>query len=155
MAAIFSPLNLSARRRACSRPSSDNSTSVTPANRSSALRTVAPCLTMKTRVAGVAIRPISHDANFFKRQSSFRAKPGIPKGDLGSARHDEVMFGATYWDVEKAPRSIIHLDMDCFYAAIEVRDRPSLRGKPVAVGGARDRRGVLTTCNYEARKFGV
>jgi len=53
------------------------------------------------------------------------------------------------------PRAIIHLDMDCFYAAIEVRDRPALRGKPVGVGGARDRRGVLTTCNYEARKFGV
>jgi len=52
-------------------------------------------------------------------------------------------------------RAIIHLDMDCFYAAIEVRDRPALRGKPVAVGGARERRGVLTTCNYEARKFGV
>ena len=52
-------------------------------------------------------------------------------------------------------RAIIHLDMDCFYAAIEVRDRASLRGKPVGVGGARDRRGVLTTCNYEARKFGV
>jgi DNA polymerase-4 len=52
-------------------------------------------------------------------------------------------------------RAIIHLDMDCFYAAIEVRDRPELRGKPVGVGGARDRRGVLTTCNYEARKFGV
>jgi DNA polymerase IV len=45
--------------------------------------------------------------------------------------------------------------MDCFYAAIEVRDKPSLAGKPVAVGGARDRRGVLTTCNYEARKYGV
>ncbi len=56
---------------------------------------------------------------------------------------------------ESKPRAIIHLDMDCFYAAIEVRDRPSLRGKPVGVGGARDRRGVLTTCNYEARKFGV
>ncbi len=56
---------------------------------------------------------------------------------------------------EQKPRAIIHLDMDCFYAAIEVRDRPSLRGKPVGVGGARDRRGVLTTCNYEARKFGV
>jgi len=56
---------------------------------------------------------------------------------------------------EQARRAIIHLDMDCFYAAIEVRDRPSLRGKPVGVGGARDRRGVLTTCNYEARKFGV
>jgi DNA polymerase-4 len=56
---------------------------------------------------------------------------------------------------EAKSRAIIHLDMDCFYAAIEVRDRPSLRGKPVGVGGARDRRGVLTTCNYEARKFGV
>src|SRR5437588_5999053 len=56
---------------------------------------------------------------------------------------------------EHARHAIIHLDMDCFYAAIEVRDRPSLRGKPVGVGGARDRRGVLTTCNYEARKFGV
>ena len=45
--------------------------------------------------------------------------------------------------------------MDYFYAAIEIRDQPSLRGKPVGVGGARDRRGVLTTCNYEARQFGV
>lgn len=56
---------------------------------------------------------------------------------------------------QAAPRAIIHLDMDCFYAAIEVRDHPALRGKPVGVGGARDRRGVLTTCNYEARAFGV
>ena len=71
------------------------------------------------------------------------------------AQHGKAMFGVTYWHVEKAPRIIVHLDMDCFYAAIEVRDRPSLRGKPVAVGGARDRRGVLTTCNYEAREFGV
>ena len=53
------------------------------------------------------------------------------------------------------PRKIIHLDMDCFYAAIEQRDNPDLRGKPVGVGGARDRRGVLTTCSYEARPFGV
>ncbi|MCB1235512.1 MAG: DNA polymerase IV, partial [Verrucomicrobiae bacterium] len=42
--------------------------------------------------------------------------------------------------------------MDCFYAAIELRERPELRGQPVAVGGRR--RGVLTTCNYEARKYG-
>ena len=49
-------------------------------------------------------------------------------------------------------RSILHIDMDCFYAAIEVRDHPGLRGKPVAVGGRE--RGVLTTANYEARNFG-
>ncbi len=52
-------------------------------------------------------------------------------------------------------RKIIHLDMDCFYAAIEMRDRPELRDVPLGVGGSRSRRGVLTTCNYEARKFGV
>lgn len=50
-------------------------------------------------------------------------------------------------------RKIIHIDMDCFYAAIEERDDPGLRGKPVGVGGS-SRRGVLTTANYEARKFG-
>ncbi len=50
-------------------------------------------------------------------------------------------------------RKIIHIDMDCFYAAIEVRENPQLAGKPVAVGG-QSHRGVLTTCNYEARQFG-
>jgi len=49
---------------------------------------------------------------------------------------------------------IIHLDMDCFYAAVEMRERPELAGQPIAVGGG-SRRGVVTTCNYEARKFGV
>lgn len=49
---------------------------------------------------------------------------------------------------------IVHIDMDCFYAAIEIREHPELSGKPVAVGGRPGGRGVLTTCNYEARKFG-
>ncbi|MDG1580199.1 DNA polymerase IV [Pseudomonas sp. GOM6] len=52
-------------------------------------------------------------------------------------------------------RKIIHIDCDCFYAAIEMRDDPRLAGKPLAVGGAADRRGVIATCNYEARAWGV
>ncbi|MDF1677278.1 MAG: DNA polymerase IV [Legionellaceae bacterium] len=52
-------------------------------------------------------------------------------------------------------RKIIHIDMDCFYAAIEMRDYPSLKHKPIAVGGAPNRRGVISTCNYRARQFGV
>jgi DNA polymerase-4 len=52
-------------------------------------------------------------------------------------------------------RKIIHCDCDCFYAAVEMRDDPSLHGKPLAVGGRADRRGVVATCNYEARRYGV
>ncbi|TVS16544.1 MAG: DNA polymerase IV [Gammaproteobacteria bacterium] len=52
-------------------------------------------------------------------------------------------------------RKIIHCDCDCFYAAVEVRDRPDLAGRPVAVGGTPERRGVIATCNYEARRYGV
>ncbi|MFT4885955.1 MAG: DNA polymerase-4 [Pseudohongiellaceae bacterium] len=52
-------------------------------------------------------------------------------------------------------RKIIHCDCDCFYASIEMRDNPELIGKPIAVGGSPERRGVVATCNYEARKFGI
>ncbi len=52
-------------------------------------------------------------------------------------------------------RKIIHVDCDCFYAAIEMRDDPRLANRPIAVGGSADRRGVIATCNYEARAYGV
>lgn len=52
-------------------------------------------------------------------------------------------------------KKIIHVDMDCFYAAVEMRDNPSYRNRPIAVGGHEKQRGVLSTCNYEARKFGI
>jgi len=52
-------------------------------------------------------------------------------------------------------RKIIHCDCDCFYASIEMRDDPGLRGLPLAVGGQPETRGVVATCNYEARKYGI
>jgi DNA polymerase-4/DNA polymerase IV (DinB-like DNA polymerase) len=52
-------------------------------------------------------------------------------------------------------KTIVHIDMDAFFAAVEVRDNPELRGKPLIIGSLPGERGVVSTCSYEARKFGV
>ncbi|STO58210.1 DNA polymerase IV [Grimontia hollisae] len=57
--------------------------------------------------------------------------------------------------VNEFMKKIIHIDMDCFFAAVEMRDSPALRHIPFAVGGSEKRRGVISTCNYIAREFGV
>src|SRR5258707_7426296 len=54
-----------------------------------------------------------------------------------------------------AVRRVMHGDLDCFFAAVEELDDPTLAGRPVVVGGDTDRRGVVSTANYHARRFGI
>ncbi len=67
--------------------------------------------------------------------------------------YDTAQFQRAVFLIMK--KVVLHIDMDAFYAAVEQRDNPSLRGRPVIVGSPPDRRGVVATCSYEARIFGV
>src|ERR1700723_3667312 len=67
---------------------------------------------------------------------------------------DPQMPDASAVEGTPSKRKIIHIDMDAFYASVEQRDNPDLRGKPVAVGGSREG-GVVAAAGYEARKLGV
>jgi DNA polymerase-4 len=84
-------------------------------------------------------------------RSPVRKKPG----------NCRAFFHATFAFFPRIPykrimvNKFIHCDCDCFFAAIEIRDDPALRALPVAVGGDAARRGVIATCNYEARRYGV
>ncbi|MDX1538105.1 DNA polymerase IV [Arsukibacterium sp.] len=72
-----------------------------------------------------------------------------------AASHYYAVYRYSYFIAMVSQRKIIHIDMDCFFAAVEMRDNPALASIPLAIGGSRSTRGVIATCNYPARTFGV
>lgn len=82
-----------------------------------------------------------------EKMAEFFPMLGPDQSERGSANAEQRPPGAA--------KTILHIDMDAFFAAVEVQDHPELRGLPVVIGSPPDKRGVVSTCSYEARKFGI
>src|SRR5690625_1123745 len=79
-----------------------------------------------------------------------------PGGRFETMGDTHRVAGAGHWRDRFGGRTIVHVDMDAFFAQVEALDNPEYRGKPLVVGGRRgSHRGVVSTASYEARKFGI
>ncbi|MAK91457.1 MAG: DNA polymerase IV [Oleibacter sp.] len=83
------------------------------------------------------------------------AEGAFGQGYTASAADAAVLPEPQAEQLPAQKRKVIHIDCDCFFASVEMRENPALRDVPIAIGGAADRCGVIATCNYPARTFGV